>query len=69
MKIRKDLYNSWDTIDEAIDYFLDLVLDLKALKRMPNPPSDLFTYVTNGGKELDDEIMDDIIITLESLEP
>jgi len=40
-----ELEQSWETIDEATDYFLGLVLDLKALKRLPEPPTELYLRV------------------------
>ena len=69
MEIKNDLYKGWDTIDEAIDYFLELILTLQNLKRAPNPPTDLFTHVTVNGEDLSDEQMDGIEISLESITP
>ena len=63
MQIRFDLNKSWDTLDEAKDFFLDLVLELQALKQLPSPPTDL--YVAVEGIELTDEQSDklDIVLT------
>ncbi len=66
MQISKDLYQGWDTLDEAIDFFLNLCLELQALKRLPDPPTDLFVCVETD-PELSDEQMDSISVTLENL--
>ena len=67
MEIKNDLYQGWETLDEAIDFFLDIVLTLHNLKRSPSPPTDLFTHVTINGEPLTDEQMDGVEINLESL--
>ncbi len=67
MEIKNDLYQGWETIDGAIDYFLEIVLTLHNLKRSPNPPTDIFTHVTINGDDLSDEQIDGVGITLESL--
>ena len=66
MEISKDLYQGWDTLDEAIDFFMNLCLELTALKRLPDPPTDLLVYVSTE-PELSDEQMDNLEVTLESL--
>ena len=67
MEIKTDLYEGWETIDEAIEFFLEVVLTLHNLKRSPNPPTDLFMHVTINGEDLSDEQLDGVGITLESL--
>ena len=32
-----ELKQTWETLDEAINYFLNVVLDLQVLKRLPEP--------------------------------
>ncbi len=59
------LEQSWDTLDDAIDYFLDVVLDLKALKRLPEPPEELFLLVT--ADKMPNECYDTLEIELTSL--
>ena len=60
------LEQTWDTLDEAIDYFLGLVLDLKVLKRLPDPPKELFLHVETTHK-IPDGCFDDLTITLTNL--
>ena len=60
------LEQTWDTLDEAIDYFLDLVLDLKVLKRLPDPPEELFLHVKATSK-IPEGCFDDLTITLTNL--
>ena len=67
MVIVDDLYQGWETLDEAISYFWEIVLELHNLRRSPNPPTDLFTYVTIDGEPLSDEQTDAVAVTLESL--
>lgn len=67
MVIIDDLYQGWETLDEALDYFLDIVLTLHNLKRSPNLPTDLFVHVTLNGEPLTDEQMDGVGVSLESL--
>lgn len=67
MELRKDLYVGWETLDEAIDFFLNLCLELTALKKLPDPPSDLFLHVSINGEDLSDEQLDRVGVTLESL--
>ena len=67
MVIVDDLYQGWETLDEAIKYFLELILTLHNLKRSANPPTDLFTYVTIDGETLSDEQTDGVAVALESL--
>ena len=59
------LEQTWETLDRAIDYFLDIVLDLKALKRLPEPPTDL--YITLEGVELPDNFYDKLKIKITNL--
>jgi len=63
-----ELKQSWDTLDEAISYFLDLVLELKALQRQPEPPTDLFLSIETGDIDLDEQVYEkDPLISLKSL--
>ena len=56
--INKTLENGWATIDEAQDFFLNLVLELQALKRLPSPPTDLFLSIETGDNMLDSKVLD-----------
>jgi len=67
MQIVKDLYQGWDTLDETIDFFLNLCLELQALKRLPDPPTELFVHVKTD-PQLSDEQYDSITVTLENLD-
>ena len=67
MDIKMDLYQGWDTLDEAIDFFLNLCLELLALQRLPDPPANLFIHVTSYGEELTDMQLEGVGVTLESL--
>ena len=64
-KVNIELKQTWDTLDDAIDYFLDIVLDLKVLKRLPKPPVDLFLNVESP--KMSDSAYDDLTITLSNL--
>jgi len=64
-KVNIGLNQTWDTLDDAIDYFLDIVLDLKALKRLPEPPTELFLSVKSPN--MPDEAYDGLTITLTTL--
>ena len=44
-KVNIELQQTWDTLDDAIDYFLNIIVDLKVLKRLPEPPGGLFLNV------------------------
>ena len=59
------LEQSWNTLDEAINYFLDLVLSLHASKRFPEQPTDIFLHV--DGFEIGDDERDKLTITLTNL--
>ena len=61
-----ELKQCWETIDEAIDYFLNLVLDLQAAKRQPELPTDLYLDIAFEGK-IEDEILCSMSIRLTSL--
>ena len=65
-EVNIELQQSWDTLDSAIDYFLDIVLDLKALKRLPELPADLFLEVKSVPK-MPEGCYDNLTITLTSL--
>ena len=67
MNFRKDLYQGWDSCDEAIDFFLNLCLELTALKRLPDPPVDVYVHVTINGKDLTDVQLEKLEVTLETL--
>lgn len=60
------LEQTFDTLDDAIGYFLDVVLDLHSLKRLPEPPTDLFLHVTSQAK-VPDDFFDTLTITLTNL--
>ena len=63
-----ELKQSWDTLDEAISYFLDLVLELKALQRQPEPPTDLFLSIETNDTNLNEKVYNkDPSISLKSL--
>ena len=64
-RIEIQLEQNWDTLDDAIDYFLDVVLDLKALKRLPSQPMDL--YLSVESPNMTDGAYDDLTITLTNL--
>ena len=64
-KVNIELQQSWDSLDDAIDYFLDIVLDLKALKRLPKPPGELYLSVESS--DMPDDAYDDLTITLTNL--
>ncbi len=64
MEISKDLYQGWDTLDEAIDFFLNLCLELTVLKRLPDPPTDLYINI-HTEPDLSDAQVDTLNITLE----
>ncbi len=64
-KVNIQLEQTWDNLDDAIDYFLDVVLDLKALKRLPEPPEELFLNVVSP--DMLDSAYDDLTITLTNL--
>lgn len=66
MEISKDLSQGWDTLDEAIDFFMNLCLELTVLKKLPEPPTDLFIHVSTF-PELSDEQVDNLEVTLEIL--
>lgn len=57
-----ELKQCWDTIDEAIDYFLNLVLELQAAKRQPEPPTELFIHYEVEDKEKLESLMDSGIV-------
>lgn len=59
------LEQSWETLDQAINYFLNLVLDLQAAKRFPELPTDLF--ISYEGVELDDAQQDNLQLVLTNL--
>ncbi len=69
-KLPSDFYIHHDKFqelsDEAIDYFLDIVLDLKALKRLSEPPTDLFLQVESDVR-VPDNFWDTMTITLTNL--
>jgi len=67
MEAKFDLYQGWDTIDEAIDFFLNLCLELTALKKQPNTPSNPFIHVTINDEDLSDEQMDSVEVNLNFL--
>ena len=56
MQTNIELKQSWNTLDEAITYFLDVVLDLKALQRLPDPPTDLFLAIDTDDPKIDDKL-------------
>jgi len=64
-KVNIELEQTWDSLDDAIDYFLDVVLDLKALKRLPEPPKEL--YLKHYRAYQDFLHYDDLTITLTNL--
>ena len=64
-KVDIRLEESWETLDDAIGYFLNLVLDLKSLQRLPNPPTDIF--LTLEGTELPDDFWEKHRLKLVSL--
>ena len=64
-KANIELRQTWDSLDDAIDYFLDVVLDLKALKRLADPPAEL--YLSVESTDMPDSAYDDLIITLTNL--
>ena len=67
-RVNIPIKQSWDTLDEAIQYFLDLVLDLAALKRLPEQPTDLFLFVDSQDPEIKDKLHNnDLSITFENL--
>ena len=67
-RVNINMEQSWDTLEEAVSYFLNLVLDLKALQRLPNPPTDLFIHAIVGDEELQNKLYEqDVEIVLESL--
>lgn len=61
-----ELEQCWDTLDDAISYFLNLVLDLQAAKRFPEPPTELFIYheVKDKDREKLESIMDGMVLKL-----
>jgi len=63
-KVDIQLEQAWDDLDEVIDYFLDIVLDLKVLKRLPEPPTELYLKVESP--YMSDNAYDDLTITLTS---
>ncbi len=48
------LEQEWETLDKAIAYFLDLLMDLQAYKKHPHPPSELFLHVKAENPEIQD---------------
>ena len=64
-EVNIELKQSWDTLDEAIEYFLDVALDLKVLKRLPDLPTDLFLHVESS-EQVPDDFYDTMTITLTS---
>lgn len=66
-KVQIELEQSWDTLDRAINYFQDIAKDLEVLKRLPEPPTDLFLMIETGDKNLDEKILDNFSITLTNL--
>jgi len=63
--VQFDLYHGWDTIEEAIDFFLNLCLELTALKKLPDAPSKPFVSAFLRDEELTDEQCDKMCVTLE----
>jgi len=67
LKVEFDLYQGWKTIDEAIDFFSNLCLELKALKKLPDPPNNPFIHAFLEGEELTDEQFDKMRVILDFL--
>ena len=67
MEAKFDLNQGWGTLDEAIDFFLNLCLELTALKKQPDTPSNPFVHVSIGEEDLTDEQLDKVKITLDFL--
>lgn len=61
------IQQTWDTLDDAIDYFLTLVLDLQAYKKHPEIPSDLFLNIKPNNKKNEKLLDDGCEIFLEDL--
>lgn len=61
-RLNIELKQDWETLDEAIGYFLDLVLDLKAAQHFPDPPADLYLVFNGAGVDMDK--IDDLTVTL-----
>lgn len=64
-KLNIDLEKYWESLDQAIDYFLNLVLELQAAKRFPEPPVDL--YISYEGVELSDKQDENLKLVLTNL--
>jgi len=60
-----DLYHGWETIDEAIDFFLNLCFELTVLKMLPDAPSNPFVHAFFRDRKLTDEQCDKMCVTLE----
>ncbi len=67
MKMSFELYEGWETIDEAIDFFQELCLDLRALKKLNPEPDNPFVHVLIKGEELTDKQLTDVSVKLDFL--
>ena len=63
-----ELRENWDTLDEAIAYFLAVSEDLKVLKRLSEQPVNIYIRIEGAGlSELSEEQRNELTIMLLSL--